>query len=69
VIDVEDESRPWAAAGSNVTVYLTSIHPVHINIATVLYPLTDIILLATVFTVQIIVFDIQVPIMVGTSVH
>jgi elongation factor 1 alpha-like protein len=69
VIDVEGENQPWAAAGSNVTLYLTSIDPVHINIGAVLCPLTDIIPLATVFTAQIIVFDIQVPITAGSSVR
>jgi elongation factor 1 alpha-like protein len=69
VIDVEGENQPWAAAGSNVTLCLTSIDPVHINIGTVLCPLTDIIPLATVFTAQIIVFDIQVPVTAGASVR
>jgi translation elongation factor EF-1alpha len=67
-IEVEDENQPWAAAGSNVTIYLTLIDPAHVNIGTVLCPLTDIVPLATVFTAQIIVFDIQVPITAGTSV-
>lgn len=68
-IEVEDENQPWAAAGSNVTVYLTSIDPVHINIGTVLCPLTDTIPLVSVFTAKIIVFDIQIPITAGTSVE
>jgi len=69
MIDVEEENQLWAAAGSNVTVYLTSIDPVHVNIGTVLCPLTDPIPLATVFTAQIIIFDVQVPITAGTSVE
>ena len=69
VIDAEEENRPWAAAGSNVTVYLTSIDPVQVNIGTVLCSVTDAIPLATVFTAQIIVFDIQVPVTAGTSVR
>ena len=68
MINVEEENHSWAAAGSNVTVYLTSIDPVHVNIGTVLCPLTDPIPLAAVFTAQIIIFDIQVPITAGTSV-
>jgi len=68
-IEVEEENQPWAAAGSNVTIYLTLVDPVHVNIGTVLCPLTDIVPLATVFTAQIIVFDIQVPITAGTSVE
>lgn len=69
MIDVEEENQPWAAAGSNATLYLTSIDPVHVNIGTVLCPLTDTIPLATVFTAQIIVFDVQVPITAGASVR
>lgn len=67
-IEVEEENQPWAAAGSNVTIYLTLVDPIHVNIGTVLCPLTDIVPLATAFTAQIIVFDIQVPITAGTSV-
>jgi elongation factor 1 alpha-like protein len=65
---VEEESVPWAAAGSNATLYLTAIDPVHLAIGNVLCSTTDVIPLATVFTARIIVFDIQVPITAGTSV-
>lgn len=67
-IEVEDESQPWAAAGSSVTLNLTSIDPAQVNIGTVLCPITETIPLATVFSAKIIVFDIQVPITAGTSV-
>ena len=67
-IDAEGESPAWAAAGSNVTLYLTSIDPVHLNIGSVLCPPSDIIPLARSFTARIIVFDIQVPITTGASV-
>lgn len=69
MIDIEEENQLWAAAGSNVTVHLTSIDPVHVNIGTVLCSLTDAIPLATVFIAQIMVFDIQVPITAGTTVE
>ena len=62
------ESLQWAAAGSNVTVYLTAVDPIHLNIGSVLCPLNDVIPLATSFTARIIVFDIQVPIIAGASV-
>src|SRR5436190_12133457 len=68
-IEVEGKAVPWAAAGSSVTLYLTSVDPVHLGIGTVLCPPNDLVPLATVFTARIIVFDIQVPIAVGTSVE
>lgn len=65
----EDEILPWAAAGSNVTMYLTAVDPVHLNIGSVLCPLGNVIPLAMSFTARIIVFDIQVPITAGASVR
>lgn len=51
-----------------MTLYLTSIDPVHLNIGSVLCSPLDIIPLARSFTARIIVFDIQVPITTGASV-
>lgn len=62
------DSRPWAADGSNVILYLTSVDPVHLNIGSVLCRPSDIISLANVFTARIIIFDIEIPITAGTSV-
>jgi hypothetical protein len=67
-INVEEQSMPWAAAGSNVTMHLTSVDPVHLGIGSVLCPTTDVVPLATLFTARIIVFDVIVPIAAGTSV-
>lgn len=67
-IETESESLPWAAAGTNVTLYLTAVDPIHLNIGSVLCPLTDLIPMAASFTARIIVFDIQVPILAGSSV-
>lgn len=69
LIDVEEQSVPWAAAGTNATLYLTSIDPIHLSIGSVLCPPSDIVPLATVFTARIIVFDIQLPIIAGTSIE
>ncbi|KAG5644569.1 hypothetical protein DXG03_008143 [Asterophora parasitica] len=66
-IEVDEESAPWAAAGTNATFYLTSVDPVNLHIGNVLCSTTDLAPLATVFTARIIVFDIQVPITAGTS--
>jgi len=68
-IEIEDASVPWAAAGSNATLYLTAIDPVNLNIGSVLCPPSDLVPLATHFTARIIVFDIQVPITAGASLE
>ncbi|KAJ8086339.1 hypothetical protein PM082_005162 [Marasmius tenuissimus] len=68
-ITVEEESVPWAAAGSSTTIQLTSIDPVHLNIGSVLCPPTDLVPLATIFTARVIVFDTQVPITSGASIE
>jgi elongation factor 1 alpha-like protein len=64
----EENNVPWAAAGSNVTIYLTAVDPVHLSVGSILCPPSDLVPLATVFTARIIIFDIQVPITPGTSV-
>ena len=58
----------WAAAGTSVTLYLTEIDPIHLDTGSVLCPQTHPVELASAFTARIIVFDIQVPILAGTSV-
>ncbi|KAG5716062.1 HBS1-like protein [Termitomyces sp. T112] len=68
-IEVDDKNVLWAAAGTNVTLYLTSVDPVNLHIGSVLCPTTDLVPLATSFSARIIVFDIQVPITGGTSVE
>ncbi|KAK7060217.1 hypothetical protein VNI00_000982 [Paramarasmius palmivorus] len=68
-ITIEEENVPWAAAGSSVTIQLTSIDPVHLNIGSVLCPPDEVVPLATIFTARIIVFDIQIPITSGTSIE
>lgn len=67
-IETESDSLPWAAAGTNATIYLTAVDPIHLNIGSVLCPMTDLIPMAASFTARIIVFDIQVPILAGSSV-
>jgi elongation factor 1 alpha-like protein len=65
----EDDGVPWAADGSNVTIYLVNVDPIHLGIGSVLCDPTNIVPLVTVFTARIIVFDIQLPITSGTSVR
>jgi translation elongation factor EF-1alpha len=67
-IETETDRVQWAAAGSNVTLYLTAVDPIHLDVGRVLCSPTAPVELASAFTARIIVFDIQVPILAGTSV-
>jgi len=68
-IEKEENHVPWAAAGSNVTLFLTAVDPIHLAIGNVLCPPNDLVPVVTAFTARIIVFDIQVPVMAGTSIE
>ncbi|KIY45914.1 hypothetical protein FISHEDRAFT_48274 [Fistulina hepatica ATCC 64428] len=68
-IEVEEQDVPWVAAGSNATLYLTSIDPVHLNVGTVLCPPDNVVPLASSFKARIIVFDIVIPITAGASIE
>ena len=67
-IETESDRAQWAAAGSNLTLYLTAIDPIHLDVGRVLCSPSAPVELASAFTARIIVFDIQVPILAGTSV-
>jgi hypothetical protein len=67
-IETESDRVQWAAAGSNVTLYLTAIDPIHLDVGRVLCSPNAPVELVSAFTARIIVFDIQVPILAGTSV-
>ncbi|KAL1681342.1 EF Tu GTP binding domain-containing protein [Schizophyllum commune] len=68
-IETEDESLVWATSGSNVTLYLTNIDPINLNIGSVLCLPHEPIPLAASFSARIIVFDVQIPITTGTTVE
>ncbi|KAH7344847.1 P-loop containing nucleoside triphosphate hydrolase protein [Rhizoctonia solani] len=68
-IEKDDANVQWASAGSNVTIYLANIDPIHLSIGSVLCSPSDIVPLASSFNAQIIVFDIQLPIIGGSSVE
>ena len=68
MIETETDRVQWAAAGTSVTLYLTDIDPIHLDTGRVLCPQNHPVELASAFTARIIVFDIQVPILAGTSV-
>ena len=67
-IEVDEDSAPYAVAGQNVTLYLSGIDPIHLAIGTVLCPTSLPVPLVTRLTAQILVFDLQTPIIAGTSV-
>ena len=69
VISYEGNNIPWVAAGQTVTIYMTTVDPIHLNVGSILCPPTSIVPLATAFTAKIIVFDITMPITAGTSVR
>lgn len=68
-INIDENNVSWATAGSNATLYLTSIDPIHLNIGSVLCSPGNLVPLATVFIARIIIFDIEVPITSGTSIE
>ncbi|KAK4684502.1 elongation factor 1 alpha-like protein, partial [Tremellales sp. Uapishka_1] len=68
-IEVDDESAPYALAGQNVTLYLSGIDPIHLSIGTVLCPTSLPVPLVSQFTTQILVFDLQSPIIAGAAVE
>ncbi|KIN95679.1 hypothetical protein M404DRAFT_1007284 [Pisolithus tinctorius Marx 270] len=68
-IEVDENNVPWAAAGSNATLYLVAIDPIYLAVGSILCPPGNLVPLATAFSARIIVFDIQVPITVGTSIE
>ena len=66
---MDEEDVPWAAAGSNATLYLQNIDPIHLSQGFVLCPPSSPVPLTTTFTARIIVFDIDVPLTIGVSVE
>ncbi|KAG8744859.1 Hsp70 suppressor, GTPase facilitates ribosomal subunit dissociation [Ceratobasidium sp. 414] len=68
-IEKDETNVQWAAAGSNVTLYLAGIDTIHLTIGSVLCSPSDVVPLASSFTAQIIVFDIQLPIIAGSSIE
>jgi elongation factor 1 alpha-like protein len=66
---VDEDSAPYAVAGQNVTLYLSGIDPIHLGIGTVLCPTHYPVPMVSTFTAQILVFDVQSPIITGTAVE
>ncbi|KAG8964732.1 Hsp70 suppressor, GTPase facilitates ribosomal subunit dissociation [Tulasnella sp. 419] len=68
-IEYDEKLVPWAAAGSNITLYLANVDPLQLSVGSVLCPPTDIVPLASSFVAQVIVFDVKVPITAGAAVE
>ncbi|WRT67351.1 uncharacterized protein IL334_004322 [Kwoniella shivajii] len=68
-IEVDEDSSSYAVAGQNVTLYLSGIDSIHLSIGTVLCPTSLPVPLVNKFITQILVFDLQSPIIAGTAVE
>ncbi|KAK7061453.1 HBS1-like protein [Favolaschia claudopus] len=68
-IEVEEANVPWAAAGSNLSMALVNVDPIHLTIGSVLCPSSDPVSMASTFTARILIFETQVPIITGATVE
>ncbi|GAA5940527.1 hypothetical protein JCM10213_001133 [Rhodosporidiobolus nylandii] len=68
-IELDGELVPYAWAGQNVTVFLSGIDSVQINVGSVLCPPSALVPLASSFTAQIIVFEPKHPITAGYAIE
>ena len=66
---MDEDSALYAVAGQNVTLYLSGIDSIHLSIGTVLCPTSQPVPLVSRFVAQILVFDLQTPIIAGTAVR
>lgn len=64
-IEKDEDIVPYASAGQNITLYLSQIDPQQLSIGSVLCPLGDLIPLVSTFQVQVLIFDIALPIVRG----
>nr|XP_019042466.1 elongation factor 1 alpha-like protein [Kwoniella bestiolae CBS 10118]OCF21396.1 elongation factor 1 alpha-like protein [Kwoniella bestiolae CBS 10118] len=68
-IEVDEDTSSYAVSGQNVTLYLSGIDSINLSIGTILCPTSLPVPLVSKFITQILVFDLQSPIIVGTSVE
>ncbi|KAH8925250.1 hypothetical protein BT69DRAFT_1332309 [Atractiella rhizophila] len=59
----------WAAAGTNVSAFLSGIDQVYLSSGSVLCEETNVIPLASTFEAQIVVFDLKYPLTIGAQVE
>jgi len=68
-VEIDDQSGSWAAAGANVTLYLSGLDLVNISVGSVLCPPSNVVQLASHFVAQIILFDLTLPITSGATIE
>ncbi|KAM0791514.1 hypothetical protein ACM66B_005965 [Microbotryomycetes sp. NB124-2] len=68
-LEVDGELVPYAVAGSNITVFLSGIDILQLNVGSVLCPPHQPVPVASSFTAQIMVFDLKYPMTAGYSVE
>jgi elongation factor 1 alpha-like protein len=66
-IEYDNDSVPWAVAGSSVTIYLANIEINFINIGAVLCPQMSPVTTTTSIIAQILVFEPSLPILAGST--
>ncbi|KAK0568076.1 hypothetical protein OC861_002320 [Tilletia horrida] len=68
-IEADEEQVPWAVAGTNVTLYLTSIDQMHVNIGSVLCTPAAEVPICSTFIAQVLVFEPTYPLVAGSQVE
>lgn len=68
-IEVEGDTHPWAAAGSNVTLYLTNMESNQVHVGSVLCPPNALVPMRQEVVVQLLVFQPTYPLVRGTALE
>lgn len=68
-IECEHELVPWAAAGTNVTLYLAQLEPQHVHVGSVLCAPDALVPLVREVVVQLLVFAPTYPLVQGTALE
>lgn len=68
-IEMDGDLRPWAAAGSSVTLYLTNLETNQVHVGSLLSPPSALVPLAKEIIVQVLVFQPTYPLVRGTAVE
>jgi elongation factor 1 alpha-like protein len=66
-IEHDEDSVPWAVAGSSVTLFLANIEMNFINIGAILCSSASPVSTTTSITAQVLVFEPSLPILAGTT--
>lgn len=68
-IEMDGDLRPWAAAGSSVTLYLNNLESNQVHVGSLLSPPSALVPLAKELIVQVLVFQPTYPLVRGTAVE